>query len=137
MGSSGVAISAADEAGSSGDGSDEEASVNNREHRGGGRQPDVTRPSARSPRAAQPNQREHDAEAVDDLEDMNWCDALTPGQQRSMMRRFIIVPPAAATVAPPPVAAAAPQPQPIIVPMERPKARSKKLLISDFHGKAD
>lgn len=129
MVSSGVAIAAAGDDDPDGGSSEEEEEDNNREHREAGR-PDARRPGRLAAREEQPNQEEEaDAEpnTADDLEDMSWWEALTPGQQRSMMRRFIVAPPAAAATAP----------SRIIVPAEQPRrVKRKKLLISDFHGKA-
>ncbi|GMF40494.1 unnamed protein product [Phytophthora fragariaefolia] len=133
--SSGVAITATQGDGSSSGSNDEDEEDNNREYRGSSKPPDALRPIVRSIRTAQSSQSWQGAGTeVDDLEYMTWWDALTPGQQRSMMRRFILVPPVAAAVAPPPTSVAQ---QPIVVPMERPKTRRKKLLISDFYSKAD
>ncbi|GMF48350.1 unnamed protein product [Phytophthora fragariaefolia] len=87
--------------------------------------------------ASTPNQEGHDGaetQAADELEDMSWWDALTPGKQRSMMRRFMATPSLAA-----PATAAAPQR--IHVPMVEQPKRSKPRLGGDewtvderYHG---
>ncbi|KAE9296211.1 hypothetical protein PF008_g24065 [Phytophthora fragariae] len=69
----------------------------------------------------------------DELEDMDWWEALTPNQQRAMMKRFLVQPPAA-TPAPQPVVIQAPAPPPA---QERPNRRKmKRLHLEDFKGTA-
>lgn len=63
----------------------------------------------------------------DDLENMDWWDNLTAGQQRSMMKRFLIQPPAAAAAAPAPVIVNAPA-----APV--PRQKMKTLNLADFRG---
>ncbi|GMF30464.1 unnamed protein product [Phytophthora fragariaefolia] len=128
--SSNVAITAAGD-----DESSEKEEDNNRTHHsnneGIGPQP----PGGLLAGASTSNQESHDGaetQAIDELEDMSWWDALTPGQPRSMIRRFMATPS-------PAVPATTAAPQRILVPMvEQPmRSKCKKLLISDFHGKAD
>nr|KAE8921193.1 hypothetical protein PF009_g28522 [Phytophthora fragariae] len=58
---------------------------------------------------------------------MGWWDALTPGQQRTMMQRFVIQTPVAATPTAP-----SPTPTPVVIQPRRNKL--KKLHIEDFRG---
>ncbi|KAI9998161.1 hypothetical protein PInf_002495 [Phytophthora infestans] len=71
--------------------------------------------------------------ADDELESMAWWDALTPGQQRAMMKRFVVQPPA-------PAPAPSTQ-QPIVIQAppssDQPRRRKmKRLHIEDFSGKS-
>jgi hypothetical protein len=85
-----------------------------------------SRPTA----AALSNQAGND----DNFESMGWWGALTPGQQRSMMRRFLVQPPTAAPATPTPQ-------HPIVI--QAPAAESqrkphvKSLKIDDFKGQAN
>ncbi|KAE8908820.1 hypothetical protein PF005_g7546 [Phytophthora fragariae] len=88
---------------------------NQRERGAGGRTPYGAR--------AQSNQHEVIGGGDDVLESMSWWGALTPGQQRSMMKRFIGQPAAMPTAVPP------------LDPVRRHKR--KKLWIDDFRGTAD
>ncbi|KAE9196573.1 hypothetical protein PF002_g23012 [Phytophthora fragariae] len=64
---------------------------------------------------------------------MDWWEALTPNQQRAMMKRFLVQPPAA-TPAPQPVVIQAPAPPPA---QERSNRRKmKRLHLEDFKGTA-
>ncbi|KAE8986494.1 hypothetical protein PR002_g22338 [Phytophthora rubi] len=72
---------------------------------------------------AQSNQHEVAGGGDDELESMSWWGALTPGQQRSMMKRFIGQPAAMPTAIPP------------LAPARRHKR--KKLWIDDFRATAD
>jgi hypothetical protein len=65
----------------------------------------------------------------DNLESMGWWDALTPGQQRAMMRRFVVDPPRAAAQTPVVMPAATP---PVMVQAR--SGKPKRLDIEDFHG---
>ncbi|KAE8959698.1 hypothetical protein PF011_g30342 [Phytophthora fragariae] len=69
----------------------------------------------------------------DELESMIWWDALTPSQQRAMMKRFVLQPPTAPAL---PVAAPA---APVTTPSTPVflQKKMKKLLIDNFHGNAD
>uniref|UniRef100_H3H530 Retrotransposon gag domain-containing protein n=1 Tax=Phytophthora ramorum TaxID=164328 RepID=H3H530_PHYRM len=72
------------------------------------------------------NQTEQD----DDLEDMDWWEALTPRQQRAMMKRFLVQPPAATPV-PQPVVIQAPPPP---ATERRGRHKMKRLNLEDFKG---
>ncbi|KAE8889923.1 hypothetical protein PF005_g24322 [Phytophthora fragariae] len=93
---------------------------------GGGQQSSGRQQPARTPAPVQTQQS-------DELEDMDWWEALTPNQQRAMMKRFLVQPPAA-TPAPQPVVIQAPAPP---AAQERPNRRKmKRLHLEDFKGTA-
>ncbi|KAE9213019.1 hypothetical protein PF002_g18086 [Phytophthora fragariae] len=93
---------------------------------GGGQQSSGRQQPARTPAPVQTQQS-------DELEDMDWWEALTPNQQRAMMKRFLVQPPAAAPT-PQPVVIQAPAPPPA---QERPNRRKmKRLHLEDFKGTA-
>ncbi|KAE8955445.1 hypothetical protein PF011_g31790 [Phytophthora fragariae] len=93
---------------------------------GGGQQTSGRQQPARPPVSVQTQQS-------DELEDMDWWEALTPNQQRAMMKRFLVQPPAAAP-APQPVVIQAPAPP---AAQERPSRRKmKRLHLEDFKGTA-
>ncbi|KAE8972027.1 hypothetical protein PR002_g26639 [Phytophthora rubi] len=93
---------------------------------GGEQQSSGRQQPARTPAPVQTQQS-------DELEDMDWWEALTPNQQRAMMKRFLVQPPAAAP-APQPVVIQAPAPPPA---QERPNRRKmKRLHLEDFKGTA-
>ncbi|KAE8966522.1 hypothetical protein PR001_g28380 [Phytophthora rubi] len=93
---------------------------------GGEQQSSGRQQPARTPAPVQTQQN-------DDLEDMDWWEALTPNQQRAMMKRFLVQPPAA-TPAPQPVVIQAPAPPPA---QERTNRRKmKRLHLEDFKGTA-
>jgi hypothetical protein len=97
----------------------------NRRSGGSGGPPRSAR-AQRKPSRQQPSNQD----AADDLESMDWWEALTPGQQRSMMRRFLVQSPALAAAPAPPVVIRAPAPE----QQRRPKM--KYLNLSDFSGKS-
>lgn len=125
MVSSGVAI-APDGDDPSDDSSDDDGD-NNRDHRSsssrgspGARQQNA--PPAR--RAAANPSNQHDA--VNDAADgSDWCEALSPAQLRSLMKQMMRTPPTA------------PSPQVVMPAPQPPRHKRKKLMVSDFHGKAD
>jgi len=87
-------------------------------------------PTRRPTRPSIATEHEHAAPAEEDsFESMTWWDALTPAQQRAMMRRFVVNPPAAAT----PVAAATPAAAPPVVVQAR-SSKEKRLSMEDFKG---
>ncbi|KAE9197545.1 hypothetical protein PF002_g22718 [Phytophthora fragariae] len=91
---------------------------------GGGQQSSGRQQPARTPAPVQTQQS-------DELEDMDWWEALTPNQQRAKMKRFLVQPPAAPP-APQPVVIQAPAPTPA---QERPNRRKmKRLHLEDFKG---
>ncbi|KAE9280207.1 hypothetical protein PF008_g28191 [Phytophthora fragariae] len=93
---------------------------------GGGQQTSGRQQPARPPVPVQTQQS-------DELEDMDWWEALTPNQQRAMIKRFLVQPPAAAP-APQPVVIQAPAPP---AAQERPSRRKmKRLHLEDFKGTA-
>jgi hypothetical protein len=97
----------------------------NRRSGGSGGPPRSAR-AQRKPSRQQPSNQD----AADDLESMDWWEALTPGQQRSMMRRFLVQPPAPAAAPAPPVVIRAPTPE------QQRRSKMKYLNLSDFSGKS-
>ncbi|GMF49643.1 unnamed protein product [Phytophthora fragariaefolia] len=80
-------------------------------------------------RTAPNRQRAAASRVSDDLDSMDWWDALTPGQQRAMMRRFVVDPPRVLAPATPVATEAA--------PTSRQRRKCKQLNLIDFRGKAD
>lgn len=123
--SSGVAIAAGGHG--SGDSSNEDEGDNNRAHRGGD-SPTVQQQEAPPRRVAPPIRHSNLAAAAPPTNaagEVDWYDALTPAQLRSMMRDMMRAPPAAPG-------------QQVVVPAPQPaRPKRKKLMISDFHGKPD
>lgn len=104
---------------------------NNSNRGGGGR--DGRSPNDHTARGTGASPANPTQTADDELESMAWWDALTPGQQRAMMKRFVVQPPA-------PAPAPSTQ-QPIVIQAppssDQPRRhKMKRLHIEDFSGKS-
>jgi len=93
---------------------------------GGSGGPPRSARAQRSPSRQQPSNQDADA----DLQPMDWWEALTPVQQRSMMRRFLVQPPSPAAAPAPPVVIR------VAAPEQQRHPKMKYLNLSDFSGKS-